>query len=96
MKFSPLVYVSIVVKNDADEVITGGITDEKGQFNIKGIPEGKSNVSIQYIGYKSYTSFVEIRRGKRKVYLGTIQLEEDIEALDEVVVRAETSTMEGR
>ncbi len=89
----PIAYVSIVIKNDADEVITGGITDEKGQFNIEGIPEGKSNVSIQYIGYKSYTSFVEIRRGKRKVDLGTILLEEDIEALDEVIVRAETSTI---
>ena len=90
----PIPYVSVVVKNISGEIITGGITDDNGNFIIEEIPEGKSIVFIQYIGYKTYTSEISIAKGNRKLNLGKIELEEDVEALDEVVVRAETSTIQ--
>ncbi len=90
----PIPYVSIVIQDLNGEIITGGITDENGNFSIEGIPEGKSKLSIQYIGYKSYNTEIEISKKNRKLDLGRIELEEDVEALDEVVIRAETTTIQ--
>ena len=87
-------YVSVIIKDLNGEIITGGITDDLGEFTIEDIPDGKSNLFIQYIGYKTYTAEIEISKGSRKLKLGRIELEEDVEALDEVVVRAETSTIQ--
>ncbi len=90
----PIPYVAIVVKDLQGNIITGGVTDDNGQFAIEEIPEGKSNVSIQYIGYKSYNTEIEITRGNRNIDLGNILLEEDIEALGEVTVTAERTTIQ--
>ncbi len=90
----PIPYVSIVIKDLNDEIITGGITDDLGEFTIEDLPEGKSKLYIQYIGYKTFTTEIEISKGSRKLQLGRIELEEDVEALDEVVVRAENSTIQ--
>ncbi len=90
----PIPYVSVVIKTLGGDIITGGITDDNGVFSIEGIPQGKSNISIQYIGYISYLTEIEVTKKNRKIDLGRIELEEDIEALDEVVVRAETSTIQ--
>ncbi len=90
----PIPYVSIVIKNLNDEIITGGITDEKGLFKVEEIPLGKSKLFIQYIGYKTYAAEIDITKKNKKLDLGKIELEEDIAALDEVVVRAEVSTIQ--
>ena len=87
-------YVSVVIKDINGEIITGGITGDLGEFTIEDIPDGKSNLYIQYIGYKTYTAEIEISKGTRRLKLGRIELEEDVEALDEVVIRAETSTIQ--
>jgi hypothetical protein len=89
----PIPYVTVVVKDVNDEVITGGITDDLGEFKVVDIPFGKVNVSITYIGYKTYSSDIDLNRKNRRVDMGRIELEEDIEALDEVVVIAENTTI---
>ena len=88
-----LPYVNIAVKDFDNKIITGGITDENGNFTIKKIPKGKSYVEIQYIGYKAHKANIEISIKKKTVELGTIQLLESTAQLDEVVVRAEISTV---
>lgn len=90
----PIPYVTVAIKDLQGNIITGGVTDDNGEFTIKDIPEGKSTVFIQYIGYKDYTTPLEISRKNRRVDLGTIQLEENVSDLEEVVVRAETSTIQ--
>jgi len=45
----PIPYVSIVLKDLDGEIITGGITDDNGMFNVEEIPTGKINLYIQYI-----------------------------------------------
>ncbi|OSY88213.1 hypothetical protein WH52_05365 [Tenacibaculum holothuriorum] len=89
----PLPYVNVVVKDAASKIVTGGITNEKGIFSIKNIPEGKNIIEIQFIGYKTVSKPINVTRKNRKVNLGTISLEEDSTTLDEVEVRAETSTV---
>jgi len=90
----PIPYVSVVIKDLNDEIITGGITDENGQFKVEEIPFGKSKLFIQYIGYKTYAVEIDLSKKNKKLDLGSIELEEDIAALDEVVVRAEVSTIQ--
>ena len=88
-----LPYVNIVIRDIAKKIITGGITDENGGFNIKDIPKGNSLIEVQYIGFKIYSKKINITKKNKIVNLGTIALEEDSATLDEIVVRAETSTV---
>ncbi|MFY0629179.1 MAG: TonB-dependent receptor [Flavobacteriaceae bacterium] len=89
----PLPYVNVVIRDMAKKVITGGITGDNGTFKIKDIPEGKSIVEIQFIGFKTFTKEITVTSKNRNISLGTVPLEEDAAQLDEVVVRAETSTV---
>ncbi|MDO6600016.1 TonB-dependent receptor domain-containing protein [Tenacibaculum sp. 1_MG-2023] len=88
-----LPYVNIIIRDTANKVLTGGITDDNGIFKIKDIPRGSSLVEIQFIGYKTITKKINITSKKKNIALGTISLVEDATTLDEVVVRAETSTV---
>ena len=89
----PLPYVNIVIKDMAKKIITGGITDDNGVFEIKDIPEGKSFVEVQFIGFETYSKEILITNDNRNIDLGTISLKESSALLDEVVVRAETSSV---
>ncbi len=91
---TPLPYVNVVIRNEAGEIVTGGITNEQGEFKIGDIPEGKLSVNISYIGFKKVTKDVTIGRGNYRVDLGDIALEEEAAGLDEVTVVAEVSTIQ--
>jgi len=50
---SPIAYASVsIINNRSNTIMTGGITTEDGEFNIKEIPLGRHKVVIEYIGYK--------------------------------------------
>ncbi|XCF05566.1 TonB-dependent receptor [Tamlana crocina] len=89
----PLPYVNVIVKNNANETITGGITAEDGSFLIEKVEEGNLVVSVQYIGYKTIDKNIAIGKNNYDINLGQIYLEEQAEGLDEVTVVAETSTI---
>lgn len=90
----PLPYVNVIIKNEKNETLTGGITLEDGSFEIDKIIEGNVIVSVQYIGYKTIKKNITIGKGNYKVNLGNIFLEEDVASLDEVTVIAEVSTIQ--
>ncbi|MEZ4787758.1 MAG: TonB-dependent receptor [Flavobacterium haoranii] len=87
----PLPYVTIVVKNN-DATVTGGITDEKGEFEISKLASQNYTVEIQFIGYKTVAKEVNLTNSK-KVELGTISISEDVQQLEGVEVVAEQSQM---
>jgi outer membrane receptor protein involved in Fe transport len=88
-----LPYVSIIIKDFQGAVLTGGITDDEGEFNIDKIPAGEQTIEIQFIGYKTDVRKIVFSRQDPKHDLGTIALSEDAAQLDEVVVIAETSSV---
>lgn len=92
----PLPYVTVTVENSNGEILTGGITNDKGIFYINSLEDGKYTVKIQYIGYKAYVKEIEINRENVTIDLGTIALEEDVTSLNAVTVVAEVSTIEQR
>lgn len=89
----PLPFVNVVIRNSGDSILTGGITDEKGNFAIKEIPEGNNKVEIQFIGYEKITKEIDVSRANSKHNLSTINLSESSLELEEVVVRGELSTV---
>ncbi|UOB16970.1 TonB-dependent receptor domain-containing protein [Abyssalbus ytuae] len=93
----PVPYASIIIKSKAEgTTITGGITDDAGSFEIKDVPEGSHIFEIQFIGYITFSKEITISSGNRKIDLGTITLEENVQELEGVDVVAERTTIEQR
>lgn len=88
----PLEYATITFTNPkTPKAITGGITNPKGEFDIDVIP-GIYDIKIEFI---SFTPIIlKDRNLTEKTNLGQIALEEDATQLNEVVVRAETTTIQ--
>ena len=88
----PLEYATITLKNTKNpKALAGGITNGKGEFDVDVFP-GAYDIVIEFISFKS----IEIKQKEilEKTSLGTIALEEDASQLNEVVVRAEKSSVE--
>jgi hypothetical protein len=89
----PLEYATVVVKNLNGEIITGGITGVDGSFDVI-VARGTYNISVEFISFKTHTiKNIDINK---TTDLGVISLEIDAQALDEVEIIAEKSTVEIR
>ena len=89
----PLEYATIVLKNLSTEQVTGGVSTQKGTFKIYA-STGTYDITIEYLGFKpKYLKKIEISTNTN---LGTINLTEDANSLDEVEIIAEKSTVEIR
>ncbi|MEM9000589.1 MAG: outer membrane beta-barrel family protein [Bacteroidota bacterium] len=93
----PVAYAAIVIKSkNGSEILTGGITTENGNFEIKKLPEGTFILEVQFIGYKTHRQELVITKKNKNVDLGTITLMEETQELDEVEIVAEKTTIEQR
>ncbi len=91
----PVPYASIVIKSKADnKIITGGITNDKGNFEVKNIPGQAIIFEVQFIGYTTYTTELTLTKDNKSINLNTITITEEAEALDGVTIVAERSTIE--
>ncbi|MFK5958776.1 MAG: TonB-dependent receptor [Lutibacter sp.] len=89
----PLEYATIIVKSLQGKIITGGITDANGNFEVQ-VAKGTYNVSFEFISFNTKTFLNKIINGSTD--LGIIILKINAEALDEVEIIAEKSTVEIR
>jgi outer membrane receptor protein involved in Fe transport len=90
----PLEYATIVVFSKLkNAIITGGITDSKGDFSIP-VEIGAFDIRIEYIGFK--TQIIENKRITNDENIGNFSLILDVEALDAVEIIAERTTVEFR
>ena len=89
----PLEYATVVLNNLETKQLSGGITDEKGNFTIKIIP-GTYDVNFEFISFKTIKISKKIINSS--LNFGTIKLSEDSDKLDEIVIIAEKSTVEIR
>lgn len=87
-----LEYATITFTNaKSTKAIAGGITNPKGEFDIDIIP-GTYDIKIEFISFKPI--IIKDKNLTESTNLGQITLEEDATQLNEVVVRAEKSSVE--
>ena len=89
---SPLSYATVGIIDVNDQLLYGGITDDLGRFDIE-VSSGKFKLKIEYISYAPFTQNLEINKS---IDLGPLLLDQDSQALDEVVIRAETTEVQIR
>ncbi|MHA7058887.1 TonB-dependent receptor domain-containing protein [Aquimarina sp. M1] len=90
----PLEYATISFLNrEENKIVTGGISNIKGNFKIK-VPPGIYDVSIEFISFK--TEKILRQNLFKNTNLGTIPLGLDMQSLDDVVIIAETTTVDVR
>ncbi|PNQ72900.1 TonB-dependent receptor [Hanstruepera neustonica] len=88
----PLEYATVAFFNKAENrVETGGITDMEGAFSIP-VPAGTYDITVEFIGFDKLTIPGQSLTADRN--LGTIGLAENAQALDEVEIIAETTTVD--
>ena len=90
----PLEYATFVLQNaDDPNIITGGITDLDGKFEVETKP-GTYNIRAEYISYETYS--LNGQNYTSSVDLGVIRLSQDVAQLSEVEVVGERTTVEVR
>ncbi|QZE13611.1 TonB-dependent receptor [Halosquirtibacter laminarini] len=82
----PFSTVRVMDKNA--NFLSGGITNENGQFSISIKKEGDISITINTLGYKKNTQSLFVSKKNPNYYIGKIYLEQDIQQLDAVSVVA--------
>lgn len=85
-------YATVALKSN-DKIVTGTITNEKGEFLMKKINVGNYIFEVQFIGFKMYRQTVHITSANQKLKLSSIFIEEDAQSLNEVEIEVERSTI---
>ena len=91
----PVAYATVALyisKGKKDSLITGGLSEQNGDFNLTELPFGRFKVSISFVGYKTYSQLVVVRPPDFvEQDLGNIGLQPDEQVLREVEITAEKS-----
>ena len=87
----PLEYATVIFENATNKQLSGGITDENGNFKFE-ITAGTYNARAEFISFKNVV--IPQKEFTSNTDLGTISMEADAAQLDDVVVIAEKSTVE--
>jgi len=84
---APLPFVSVILYNaETDELVTGTISDDAGNFSFSNISIGSYFLDVSFIGFKTQkSSLFRISYEHSNVNLDFV-LEENIELLNEVVI----------
>ncbi len=82
-------FANVVITNRSNEFVTGGITDEKGRFNVF-VEKGEYSISISYLGHTTWSKLIVVEEA---IDLKTILLTSDTE-LDEVFLTSKKKVFE--
>lgn len=89
----PLEFATISFVDASDKIVTGGITDAKGKYNIQ-VPPGTYTIQFEFISYQ--TERMTNKLLVKNTNLPEVGLSLDSESLDEVIIRAETTEVQVR
>ncbi|MDR2410237.1 MAG: TonB-dependent receptor, partial [Bacteroidales bacterium] len=87
----PIPYVNVTVLNSNPFI--GTVTDSMGYFQLLNLPIGRYNIHASFLGYESAT-FREVMVSSVKEIFLEFSLKENVQQLDEVVVRPKTNKEE--
>ncbi|WP_439184603.1 TonB-dependent receptor domain-containing protein [Carboxylicivirga taeanensis] len=92
----PVEYATVAIYKSSDNsVVTGTVSDQEGNFKIKGLQKGEFYIVVSFLGFenKRYDDIV-VDGGRDMIDLGTITLGSTSESLDEIEVVAERQSVE--
>ena len=81
---SALIGANVVLKDAADELVTGVTTDENGDFELSEVRDGNYTLTVSYIGYEM--QHFSLTNLNRDVPLGEIRLTASSTTMNEVEV----------
>ncbi|GGX27729.1 TonB-dependent receptor [Aquimarina muelleri] len=81
---SPIAYAHIEIKS----LSIGVMTDNKGYFELKDIPEGTHKIDASFLGFITETHTIKIQKGQKKELYFSLQ--KNIEELDDVMIISES------
>jgi iron complex outermembrane receptor protein len=86
----PFVTIEIYSKGEVQDLISGGMTDDKGNFMVEDVPYGEYEMVIMAIGFAD--KVLDIKVTEAKTNLGIIKLGDEVVQLEGAEIRAEVST----
>jgi outer membrane receptor protein involved in Fe transport len=89
-------YANIAIYSNSDsKLVTGSIADEKGSFEIGGLPFGEYYIEANFIGFeKSTIKDVKVLQNTATINVGTIELNASREQINTVDVVVERNRVE--
>jgi hypothetical protein len=88
---APLYYVTILLyKAGEPNPVTGTATDESGNFKIQNLTGEPYSLVVSFIGYQPYIQLITLQSN---LLLENIVLKEEVEILDETVIRVKRPTV---
>jgi len=84
----PLPFVSVIITNS--NPVIGTTTDEQGNFTLSNLPVGRYDIQCSFVGYEPSVVREILVTSAREVFL-EIVMRENVQALNEVVVRPRTN-----
>ena len=88
----PIGYASVSIK-EGEKVITGAISQENGNFEIKNLELKAYTLEVLFIGYKTFSKAVTLSAGDKSVNLGAIAIEAEATQIEGVEIVAERSNI---
>ncbi|QQS52238.1 MAG: TonB-dependent receptor [Bacteroidota bacterium] len=85
---APLIGATIVINNS--NPLIGSTTDTEGNYKLTGVPIGRYDFKVSYIGYKEII-IPEVLVSSGKELVLNVELMEDFKSLNEVVVKASST-----
>ena len=91
----PVEYASLELFETTDTtLVTGGITNKKGVFQLKNIPVGTYYLRVKFIGFEDkIIPSIEVSKGQSKLRLNDITLVLSSIEMDEVVVETKRASV---
>lgn len=87
-------YVNVSVrKKDKSDLVKGTVTDQSGAFVVGNLASGIYEITISYIGYKTFQKEFTVAPANENINLRVIPLSEDSQVLGEVQVVGQKSQM---
>lgn len=94
---SALSYVNVVLKTEKDSAfVTGTVSNEEGRFTLSNVKPNNYYFEISFIGYVTKRQSIYVGSLSEFLDVSTIDLEEDIKKLTEVVVVAKQDEVGGK
>ena len=89
---SPLDFVNVALfKQNSTDPAAGVVTDDKGNFVLPNVPDGRYTLKVSFVGYNSID--IPLNVSTKELNVGTIKLYENSKALREVEVLGQGSQM---